>query len=80
MITTIRAVVELILWVFILRAVAEFIPPLDNSVVGKAVRSISEPILVPVRRVIRPMTLGDMEIDLSAVVVVLVFYSLQTFI
>lgn len=80
MATVIRTVTELILWLFILRAVAEFIPPLANSVVGKAVRSISEPILAPVRRVIRPITLGDMEMDLSAVVVVLVVYSLQTLI
>ncbi len=80
MAATIRAVIELILWLFILRAVAEFIPPLGNSVVGRTVHRISEPILVPVRRVIRPIALGDMEIDLSPVVVVLVFYSLQTLI
>lgn len=79
-VTTIRAIIELVLWVFILRAIAEFIPPLENSVVGKGVRYISEPVLAPLRRIIRPVVFGEMEIDLSAVVLVLILYGLQTLI
>lgn len=80
MLALIRFVWEIALWVFILRVVLEFFPPLQTNAVGKAIIRISEPALAPIRRVFRPMSFGDTVIDLSAVIVVLVLYYLRALI
>lgn len=80
MLALIKVIWEIALWAFIFRVFVDFFPPLQANTVGKAIMRISEPVLLPIRRVFRPMSVGDAVIDLSAVVVVLVLYYLRALI
>lgn len=73
----VQVVWEIILWVFILQAFADFLPPVQNSGPGRLVKRVTDPVLAPVRLLFRPFTVGETTIDLSAVIVVLVLYYLH---
>ncbi|MCL4433730.1 MAG: YggT family protein [Actinobacteria bacterium] len=66
--------VEAYIVVLILRAVLSWFPVHPGSPIGgisRALESITEPVLAPVRRVIPPMSAGGMGIDLSFIIVLL---------
>ncbi|MGI6357604.1 MAG: YggT family protein [Bacillota bacterium] len=72
-----RAVLEVLMWVFILRVVFDFIPAVAASAAGRLVHQITEPVLAPMRRFVGPMTLGETTVDIAPIMVLLALYYLQ---
>jgi len=61
--------------VLILRALMSWIPVRSGSAlipVQRALAAVTEPVLRPVRRLLKPVRVGGMAIDLSILVVILV--------
>ena len=68
-------VVEAFVIVLIVRALLSWFPSRPGSAllpIQRALGVVTEPVLRPVRRVIRPVRAGGMSIDLSIIVVILV--------
>jgi YggT family protein len=73
--TIVLAVIEVYIVALIARAlVSWFPPPMHGSPFYKVIRlldDVTEPVLAPVRRVLPPVRLGGMGLDLSIIVVLL---------
>ncbi|MCL4413397.1 MAG: YggT family protein [Acidimicrobiales bacterium] len=73
-----RVVIDLIqlyIVILIVRAVLTWFPTEPGSGVdrlGRSLDKVTEPVLAPVRRILPPMRMGGMGIDLSIIVVLLV--------
>ena len=69
-------IVEVYVVVLVVRALLSWFPVSDpSSPLGTAVRvldAVTEPVLRPVRRVLPPVRLGGMALDLSVLVVIIV--------
>lgn len=68
-------VVEAYVLVLIARALLSWLPARSGTVLFRVVRaldSITEPVLRPIRRVLPPIRAGGMGIDLSIIVVIVV--------
>ncbi|HVC15636.1 MAG TPA: YggT family protein [Acidimicrobiales bacterium] len=68
-------VVEAYVLVLIARALLSWLPARPGTVLFRVVRaldSITEPVLRPIRRVLPPIRAGGMGIDLSIIVVIVV--------
>ena len=69
------AIIELYIVILVLRAVLSWFPVSPGSSVhgiSRALESITEPVLSPVRKMIPPLSAGGMGIDLSFIIVLLV--------
>ncbi|MHB8219608.1 MAG: YggT family protein [Acidimicrobiales bacterium] len=67
--------VELYVVVLIARALLSWFPATPGSGLGRVVHaldSVTEPVLRPIRRILPPIGVGGMGIDLSILIVVLV--------
>ncbi len=67
--------IELYIIMLVLRAVLSWFPVSPGSSmhgISRALESITEPLLSPVRKVIPPLSAGGMGIDLSFIIVLLV--------
>jgi YggT family protein len=67
--------VELYVFVLIVRALLSWFPTAPGSGLSRVLRGldvITEPVLRPVRRILPPIRAGGMGIDLSVIIVILV--------
>ena len=72
LVMAIRGVVEVLTWIVIIDAVLTFLPTIDRrNPIVKLIRSITEPIYRPIRKVIPPVRMGDVGLDLSPIIVIL---------
>jgi YggT family protein len=54
-------------WVIIINVLISWVPPLKNGKIGYFMEILSEPILSPVRRLLRRSPLGQANLDFSPV-------------
>lgn len=66
-----RLGLEIILFILVVRVFVDFIPPLGVSGFGRGMIRLTNPILASVQRFLPRIVFGDAEIDVSALVVVL---------
>jgi YggT family protein len=65
-------VAEVLTWAMVIDALLTFIPTIDRrNPFVKLLRSITEPIYRPLRRVIAPVRMGDAAIDLSPLIAII---------
>ena len=60
---------SLALLVIVVRSLLSFVPGAANSSFGILLEKVTEPVLGPVRRVIRPIQMGNAGLDLAPLVV-----------
>jgi len=60
---------SLALLAIVVRSLLSFVPGAATSTLGTALERITEPVLGPVRRVIRPVRVGNAGLDLAPLVV-----------
>ncbi|MDX1692101.1 MAG: YggT family protein [Acidimicrobiia bacterium] len=70
----IRTIIDLYVLVLIARIILEWIPisyghPLER--VKRGLRAVTDPVLIPLRRVIPPIRAGGMAIDLSPLILII---------
>ena len=71
LVMAVRGVVEVLTWTIIIDAVLTFLPTIDRrNPIVKLIRSITEPIYRPIRKVIPPVRMGDVGLDLSPIIVI----------
>lgn len=63
--------IDIVLLVLVVRVFADFIPPLGASRFGRGLIRLTDPILAPIQRFLPRIDFGETEIDVSALVVVL---------
>lgn len=66
-----RLALEILLCVLVIRVFMDFVPPLGASGFGRAMVRLTNPLLAPVQRYLPRISFGDTEVDVSALVVVL---------
>jgi len=72
LVTAIRAAVHILTWIVIIDAVLTFLPTVDRrNPIVILIRSITEPMYRPIRKVIPPVRMGDVGLDLSPLIVIL---------
>ena len=71
----IAVVLDIYFWIIIIRALISWVNPDPWNPIVRALISITEPVLYPIRRRL-PFSLG---IDISPIVVILLIYFLQIF-
>ncbi len=71
--------IRIIDWIILIRVLLSWIPIDRNSVLVKIVYSLSEPLLYPIRQILRKSPLGDgMMIDFSPIILILILQAIQT--
>lgn len=71
--------IRIIDWIILIRVLLSWIPIDRNSVLVKIVYSLSEPLLYPIRQILRKSPLGDgMMIDFSPIILILILQVIQT--
>ncbi|MBS5794405.1 MAG: YggT family protein [Lachnospirales bacterium] len=74
-----EALIRIIDWIILIRVLLSWIPIDRNSVLVKIVYSLSEPLLYPIRQILRKSPLGDgMMIDFSPIILILILQAIQT--
>ncbi len=70
--------IRLIDFIILIRVILSWIPLDRNNVIVKLVYSLSEPLLYPIREMLRKSPLGDgMMIDFSPIVLILILQFIQ---
>jgi YggT family protein len=67
-------VIQVYIFVIIVRIVLEWIPVDYDHPVGRlrrVLRAVTEPVLAPVRALVPPVRMGDVVLDLSPIIVVI---------
>lgn len=65
-------VAKILVWLMIIDAILTFIPSIDRRhPLVKLLRSITEPIYRPLRKVIPPVRLGDAGLDLTPLIAII---------
>jgi len=71
LVMAIRSAVQILTWIVIIDAVLTFLPTVDRrNPIVKLIRSITEPIYRPIRKVVGPVRMGDVGLDLSPIIVI----------
>lgn len=71
--------IRIIDWIILIRVLLSWIPIDRNSVLVKIVYSLSEPLLYPIRQILRKSPLGDgMMLDFSPIILILILQAIQT--
>lgn len=74
-----EALIRIIDWIILIRVLLSWIPIDRNSSLVKVVYSLSEPLLYPIRQILRKSPLGDgMMIDFSPIILILILQAIQT--
>ncbi len=71
---------EVLLSILVVRVIMDFIPSLAETGFGRTLIRLTNPILAPVQRYLPRVSLGDMEIDVSALIVALLLNLLVNFV
>ena len=72
LVMAIRSAVQILTWIVIIDAVLTFLPTVDRrNPIVILIRSITEPMYRPIRKVIPPVRMGDVGLDLSPLIVIL---------
>ncbi|NLW17518.1 MAG: YggT family protein [Firmicutes bacterium] len=66
-----RLGLEILLFLLVVRVFMDFIPSLGETGFGRALVRLTNPILAPLQRYLPRIAMGDVEVDVSALVVVL---------
>lgn len=65
-------IVKILTWIVIIDVILTFVPSIDRrSPFVRLIRSITEPMYRPVRRLIPMVRVGDVGLDLSPIIVIL---------
>lgn len=71
--------IRIIDWIILIRVLLSWIPIDRNSSLVKIVYSLSEPLLYPIRQILRKSPLGDgMMLDFSPIILILILQVIQT--
>ncbi len=71
--------IRIIDWIILIRVLLSWIPIDRNSSLVKIVYSLSEPLLYPIRQILRKSPLGDgMMLDFSPIILILILQAIQT--
>lgn len=74
-----QILIRIIDWIILIRVLLSWIPIDRNSVLVKIVYSLSEPLLYPIRQILRKSPLGDgMMLDFSPIILILILQVIQT--
>lgn len=66
-----RLTLEIILFLLVVRVFVDFIPQLGATGLGRALIRFTDPVLAPVQRYLPQIEFGEIKVDVSALVVVL---------
>lgn len=66
-----RLGLEIILLILVVRVIIDFIPSLGETSFGRAILALTNPILAPIQRYVPRISFGDIEVDVSGLIVVL---------
>lgn len=74
-----QILIRIIDWIILIRVLLSWIPIDRNSSLVKIVYSLSEPLLYPIRQILRKSPLGDgMMLDFSPIILILILQVIQT--
>jgi YggT family protein len=71
--TVLCAVLQIYLLILLVRVILSWVPSLPDPLLGiaRGVRALTDPVLEPLRRVIPPLQLGGVALDLSVILLFL---------
>jgi YggT family protein len=72
--TVICTIIQLYIWVVIARIILEWIPVPGDHPVGRLrglLAQVTDPVMMPLRRVIPPLRTGTVALDLSPIVLII---------
>lgn len=76
-VSTISFVLDVYWYCLLARILMSYFPDVEHTRIGRFLLRITEPYLTPFRRVIPPLGLGGVYIDLSSVVALIAFYFVE---
>jgi YggT family protein len=79
----IHLLIQLYIWVFVLRAFASWMPPRTPGLwadVTRWMHRVTEPVLAPIRRVLPRPRFGMVQIDLSVIVAIIALDIINQFV
>lgn len=73
----VRWVLEILLWLLVLRVFLDFLPGWRDNAFGQLVWRLTEPLLAPLRQFMPPVSFGDTVVDVTAFILMLILQLLQ---